>query len=106
MRKAEVFFGTRICGLLKEDEASFSFAYDPAYLSLPDARPISLTMPLRKEEYRSRILFPFFDGLIPEGYLLRIAVRKTGLSPYDRMGVLLAVGEDTVGAVSLREISE
>lgn len=34
-------------------------------------------------------LFTFFDGLIPEGWLLDVALRKTDISVLDRMSLLL-----------------
>ena len=51
-------------------------------------------------------LFPFFDGLIPEGWLLEIAIDKWGLKRNDRMGLLLSVCEDTIGAVGVREVKK
>ena len=50
-----------------------------------DALPISLTMPLQEEAYVSPVLFPFFDGLIPEGWLLDVVLRNTDISILDRM---------------------
>jgi HipA-like protein len=47
----------------------------------PDARPVSLTLPIREAPYLSRVLFPFFDGLIPEGWLLDIAEKTGNLTP-------------------------
>jgi serine/threonine-protein kinase HipA len=44
-------------------------------------------------------MFPFFDGLIPEGWLLNIAVRTWKLDQRDRMGLLLTVCRDPIGAV-------
>lgn len=46
-----------------------------------------MTLPLQKEEFN--VLFPFFDGLIPEGWLLDIAERNWKLNPCDRMELLL-----------------
>ena len=63
-------------GLLTESDEGYSFVYDPDYLVLPDAQPISLTMPLQEEAFLSHMLHPFFDGLIPESWLLDIAQRN------------------------------
>ena len=77
MKKAKIFMYDRYAGLLTEDENGFSFVYDAAYLQTPDAEAISLTMPLRDEPYEDKVLFPFFDGLIPEGWLLNIAEHRS-----------------------------
>jgi serine/threonine-protein kinase HipA len=46
-------------------------------------------------------MFSFFDGLIPEGWLLRIAEKNWKLNERDRMGLLLACCKDCIGAVSI-----
>lgn len=88
-------------GLLIEDENGFTFQYDTEYLNNPSAEAISLTMPLKKEAYKDKVLFPFFDGLIPEGWLLDIAERSWKISQRDRMSLLLACCKDCIGAVSI-----
>jgi serine/threonine-protein kinase HipA len=65
------------------------------------AQPVSLTLPLREEAYQSPLLFPFFDGLIPEGWLLDVALRNTDISMLDRMSLLLLCCKDCIGAVSV-----
>ena len=94
----------RLAGILIEDENGFHFKYETSYLKLVDAEPISLTLPLTDQEYNSKILFPFFDGLIPEGWLLDIAKKNWKLNPRDRMEILLKTCHDCIGAVSIIEI--
>ena len=71
--------------MLTEDGGEYTFIYDSDYLASPSPVAISLTLPLQKEAYRSPVLFPFFDGLIPEGWLLDVALRNTDISVLDRM---------------------
>ena len=66
-----------------------------------DALPISLTMPLQEEAYVSPVLFPFFDGLIPEGWLLDVVLRNTDISILDRMSLLLLCCKECIGSVSV-----
>ncbi len=106
MRKAAIKMDTRLAGWLTQDEHGYHFVYDEAYLSIPDAKPVSLTLPLQDAVYTSNVLFPFFDGLIPEGWLLDIAEKTWKLNPRDRMGLLLACCKDCIGAVSVEEIKE
>ena len=67
---------------------------------------VSLTLPLRDKPYLSKTMFPFFDGLIPEGWLLDIAEKNWKLNPRDRMGLLLACCRDCIGAVNVFPVKE
>ena len=106
MRKAEIKIHDQTAGWLSQDEEGYHFIYDGSYLDMPDPEPVSLTIPLQKANYSSKILFPFFDGLIPEGWLLEIAERNWKLSPRDRMGLLLSCCKDCIGAVSVHPLNE
>lgn len=68
-RIAYVYFRNTFAGILSETHEGYSFKYDNNYLQNENASAILLTLPLKSEEYTSKILFPFFDGLIPEGWL-------------------------------------
>ena len=103
-RSGIVFFNYKKCGIICETDSGYSFKYDNKYLNDIDAKPISLTIPLSKKEYSSSVLFPFFDGLIPEGYLLEIAISKWSINRNDRFGLLLKTSKDPIGAVSISEV--
>ncbi|GAA4492648.1 HipA N-terminal domain-containing protein [Hymenobacter ginsengisoli] len=105
MRKAEVHLHGQLAGHLTQDEQGYTFAYTPDYLRLPTAEPVSLTLPLRAAPYVERTMLPFFDGLIPEGWLLEVAERNWKLRERDRMGLLLACCRDCIGAVSIYPLS-
>ncbi len=106
MQKAEIKFQNQLAGWLSQDENGYHFIYDSSYLNQAISKPISLTLPLREKPYTSNILFPFFDGLIPEGWLLDIAEKNWKLNPRDRMGLLLTCCKDCIGAVSVIPIKE
>ena len=106
MRKAEIGIFGRVAGILIEDEDGYAFTYAAEYLDQQDAMPVSRLLPLRRDPYRDRRLFPFFDGLIPEGWLLDIAEKTWKLDSGDRMGLLLACCRDCIGAASVRPIGE
>jgi serine/threonine-protein kinase HipA len=106
MRKAEVLLNDRPVGLLEEIEGGYRFTYQREHLKDPNALPVSLSLPLQSEAYEDKRLFPFFDGLIPEGWLLDIAESTWKLNPRDRMGLLLACCLDCIGAVGVAPISE
>lgn len=105
MRKATIKMYDQLAGWLTQDETGYHFEYDQNYLNRPKAKPISLTLPLQEMPYTDKVLFPFFDGLIPEGWLLEIAERNWKLNSRDRFGLLLACCKDCIGAVSVEELT-
>ena len=101
MKQAKVFISNTLTGILTEDEAGYEFMYLPEYLASDSAIPVSLTLPLSDKPYRDKVLFPFFDGLIPEGWLLDIAEQSWKISARDRFSLLLACCKDCIGNISV-----
>ena len=101
MKQAEIYRKGLFAGILTEDDGEYRFCYDKMYLVREDAQPISLTLPLQTEPFVSPVLFPFFDGLIPEGWLLNVALRNTDISVLDRMSLLLLCCKECIGSVSV-----
>jgi len=99
--KGIVFYNERKAGVIEQTDAGYRFTYEPEYLKLEKAVPVSQTLPLKPEAYESNTLFPFFDGLIPEGWLLEVAVETWKIDPRDRMRLLLTVCRDCIGAVKV-----
>jgi serine/threonine-protein kinase HipA len=104
MKKAKIYMHKNWAGTLIEDDEGFHFTYEKEYLNIDNPEPISLTLPLTPSKYSSKILFPFFDGLIPEGWLLDIAEKNWKLNMRDRMSILLVTCKDCIGAVSVEPI--
>lgn len=102
-RTAYIYVRNTFAGILKETDAGYSFVYDRDYLKSENPSSVSLTLPLRAEEYSSKTLFSFFDGLIPEGWLLDIVVRNWKIDRRDRFGLLLVACKDPIGNVSIQE---
>jgi len=99
-RHGRVLFGDISAGEIEErPDGVVVFRYLPEYLTRPDAEPISLTLPLSPEVVETIGLHPFFDGLVPEGWLLDIATRNWKLDPRDRVGLLLNLCSECIGAV-------
>lgn len=101
MKQAAVYLRNVKTGILTEDEKGYTFLYDTDYLSSANAESISLTLPLSDKPYHDKVLFPFFDGLIPEGWLLDIAEKNWKIDARDRMSLLLACCRDCIGAVGV-----
>ena len=102
-RTAFVYVRNIFAGTLSETDFGYSFSYDSEYLKMPDAAAVSLTLPLSVNKYESRTLFPFFDGLIPEGWLLNVVSRNWKIDINDRFGLLLIVCKDSIGNVCVSE---
>lgn len=102
-RVANIFVADEWAGTLEETDDGYRFVYKKEYLEQANAIPVSLTLPLQDEPYESNVLFPFFDGLIPEGWLLDVVEQTWKMNPRDRMGLLLVSCRDTIGNVSVRE---
>lgn len=93
--------GQRAGTLFEIGEGQTRFVYDDGWLARPDAVPVSVTLPLRAEPYDSKVLHPFFENLLPEGWLLQLSTTKLKISPDDAFGLLLATCADCVGAVEI-----
>lgn len=96
----------KVAGFLTQNEDGYTFSYTKEYLNTKGAEAISLTLPLQGKPFMDKVLFPFFDGLIPEGWLLEIAEKNWKLNPRDRMGLLLACCKECIGAVSVQEVKK
>lgn len=104
MRIGKVYVNDIYAGLLKEDESGYSFVYCEDYCLNHQNQPVSLTLPVRRDAYTSNVMFSFFDGLIPEGYLLELAFKNFDLTRNDRMFLLLKTCKDPIGNVHIEEI--
>lgn len=105
-RAGRVSLDGRPVGRIEETERGARFTYDPEWLKTPGAVPISLTLPLREAPYESKGLHPFFENLLPEGWLLEIATAKLKIPKDDAFGLLLALCVDCVGAVEIRAVDD
>lgn len=101
MRQAQVLYKNNFAGIITENDEGYTFLYDENYLKSENSKPVSLTLPKQNQPFESRILFPFFDGLIPEGWLLNIAANNWKINLNDRFGLLLALCKDCIGCVSI-----
>ena len=99
-RTGTVWFGNRLVGHMREDEESHvCFSYDPSWLD-GTGFPISISLPLSygDEEVKAHA---WFTGLLPEGKARTLACRVSGIREADNMGLLLSIGGDCAGALSI-----
>lgn len=105
MRQAIIKYNNINAGVLTElDSGDYEFVYDELYIQNHPQLFITFQMPVTSRPYMSKRLFPFFDGLIPEGWLLNIASESWRINKNDRMGLLLACCQNTIGAVSIHPV--
>lgn len=104
-RTVMVYYNNIPAGRLTQGSDDYSFEYEDSYL-LDSALPaISLSFPKRKEAYKSRVLFPFFYGLLSEGENKTIQCRRLKIDENDHFTLLIkTAGSDTIGAVTIREL--
>ena len=105
-RTAYVYVRETFAGTLKETDFGYSFVYDNDYLASENPSAVSLTLPIQKEKYTSKTLFAFFDGLIPEGWLLDIVSSNWKIDRKDRFGLLLVACKDPIGNVQIKGVKE
>ncbi len=105
-RKGYVYIQNQYAGVVAETEEGYTFSYDNEYRNKENAVAVSLTLPLSEKSYSASTLFSFFDGLVPEGWLLDVASRNWKINANDRFGLLLLTCRDCIGDVSIRTEKE
>ncbi|MGV8915976.1 MAG: HipA N-terminal domain-containing protein [Kaistella sp.] len=107
MRQGKVYYQNDFAGTITETaDGEYTFVYDKSYIQKFPIQEITFSMPVSEKVYKDNRLFPFFEGLIPEGWLLEIAAESWKINKNDRMGLLLACCQNCIGAVSVQPINE
>jgi serine/threonine-protein kinase HipA len=106
MRQCEVYVHGIKAGILTEDDSrEYIFVYDKPYLLEEKNPPVSLTLPLREEPYRSPVLFPFFFAMLSEGENRQVQSQLLRIDADDDFGILLSTASyDTIGSVTIKPI--
>ncbi|MFT4738631.1 MAG: serine/threonine-protein kinase HipA [Cyclobacteriaceae bacterium] len=107
MRLGKVSYKDHLAGIVTEtNEREYVFLYDHQYVRNHPNDFITFTMPVSDQPYNDKRLFPFFEGLIPEGWLFDIASKNRKINKNNRMGLVLACCQNCIGAVSVVPIAE
>ncbi len=102
LREGGVYYDGKPAGIIRETEEGYIFEYDREFLK--KKIPLSASLPPSEKPYESRELFPFFRGLLPEGWYLDIVSAKEKVDKTDLFGLLLCTANtDTIGAVTVRK---
>lgn len=96
-----VFLHDKFVGKLSYEQGKLGFTYDENYLLVPNAKAISISMPLSNKHFEHHIVSAFFSGLLPdEGVRYRLA-KYLHLSEKNIFGLLEAIGGECAGAISV-----
>jgi len=106
MRQCKVFVHGICAGvLIEKGRNDYRFIYDNDYIQDGKNPPVCFALPLRKEEYKSEVLFPFFFNLLSEGANRRMQSELLHIDLEDDFGILLETAQyDTIGAVTVKPI--
>jgi serine/threonine-protein kinase HipA len=104
VRKAKIFARGVEAGILTELNRGSEYVFE--YLNEYDGPEISRTMPANVRVYKFDKFPPFFEGLLPEGIQLEGLLKIRKIDKNDFFSQLIAVGEDLIGVITVKEISE
>ena len=103
--KANVYFRQRLAGILEKTDSGYNFQYNESYLSDHSSKSISFSLPKSKKIFHSKQLFPFFHGLLTEGFATKIQSRKLKIDEKDYFTRLIKTATvDTIGCVTIEEV--
>ena len=102
IEKATVYYGSREAGVLEKRAEGFEFIYDREYRAHPLAQPLTPRMPLSQARYESKTLFPLFEDVLPEGWLINLWGKVHQLDESDMFKLLLHMGMDALGPISIQ----
>ncbi len=100
---ASVYFNDLLVGYLSKTKDSFIFKYDDDFFDSDGSFPISYNFPLTSREYKAKKLFPFFEGLVSEGWLLKLQSQNSKIDERDFFSMLLENGEDLIGGIKIKK---
>lgn len=87
-----------------DNPTEYVFRYRPDYIK-HHRQAVSLTMPVREEEYRSPNLFPYFFNMLSEGENRAAQASIHHLDKNDDFGIMLETAQyDTPGVVTVKPV--
>jgi len=104
MRKANVFVDGVLAGELREIEKGKHYRF--VYLENYNGSSVSLTMPKEQLIHDFDKFPPFFEGVLPEGFMLESLLKRSKIDRDDLLSQLIQVGGDLVGNVTVKATHE
>jgi serine/threonine-protein kinase HipA len=104
---AQIYYNGVPAGILSKEMGGYRFTYNEDYLNKTGNRPLSITLPLRREPYESTNLFPVFVNMLSEGANRRMQCLLLKIDENDYFSLLLATArEDSIGPITVKKIDE
>jgi serine/threonine-protein kinase HipA len=102
MNKLNIYVDRILAGVLVQvSDQEYSFEYEPNY----KLAPISLTIPVRESIYNFDQFPSALEGLLPEGIMLDLLLKKFKIDRSDLFSQLALVGSDLVGNLTVEKVS-
>lgn len=99
-------FDTLVGCLESTADRGVIFLYAPDYLAAPNAKPLSVSLPLRESPYFQASAMPFFSGLLPDGEARRRIADYLHISETSAMKLLDALGGECAGTVRIERLAQ
>lgn len=104
MKSAVVYYRKSPAGVLTRSRKGYGFRYLGGYLRDASTPSVSMTLPKRGGTFRSKVLFPFFFGILTEGVQKEMQCRLMKIDENDYFTRLVRTSKyGAVGAVHVRE---
>ena len=100
-RTLDVYLHRDLAGhLIQDDDGHMIFNYAERWLESPEPRPLSHSLPLRKERFTQKECRGFFAGILPEQSQRELVARNLGISSRNDFAMLEQIGGECAGAVT------
>lgn len=93
MIKAGIITGT--------DSKDAVFNYDKSYVTNPNCRPVSISLPFSKPNFTPEETRNYFEGLLPEGFTRRTIADSVHADSDDYISILKELGQECLGAIQI-----
>lgn len=93
--------GIRVGQLALNEYGEPEFTYAEDWLAMPEARPVSASLPLKPEPFDRRATLPFFEGLLPEASQRTAIAQALGISERNEFRLLEEIGGEVAGAIEV-----
>jgi serine/threonine-protein kinase HipA len=103
-KSAFVFYNNIFAGTLSELKSGYEFKYENSYLENEKVPQIAFSFPKQKEPFFSEELFPFFYGMLSEGFNRQVQEKLLKIDSSDNFTLLIKTAHtETIGAITVRE---
>jgi serine/threonine-protein kinase HipA len=92
--------------LIQDEHGQMFFTYTESWLANQNAIPLSHSLPLRNETFKSNECRTFFAGILPEEEKRDIIARILGISPRNDFAMLERIGGECAGALTFLPVNE